>query len=269
MIRRLAAVPDDRNWIRMITDLDPVREEQTAARLERLLQKPDTLALGVFREAKLTGIFVFLILAAEQYMEMLMCLSRREEAYEETARYLEEHYPGWQADLVFDPANTALKNTFRKRDAEFFTEQQRMRLAGLCPFTETDGIEPLSAMYRDRYCAIHDKDLYWTGEKTAAAPERFDIFLAVERGAVCGYIDVTNCYEENEPVSLFVLPEYRRRGWGRKLLAAAIQRNAPKAMSLLVDVDNIPALRLYESAGFVKVPAGGSQTATWHIPVRK
>lgn len=111
--------------------------------------------------------------------------------------------------------------------------------------------------------------MYWTGEKVAAAPERFRIFLAIDGGRVVGYLDVTHCFEENEPYNLFVLPEYRRRGFGRKLLAAALECNRPKGMMLLVETDNTAAIRLYESMNFKTVPGQNSLTAHWRIPEEK
>lgn len=72
-------------------------------------------------------------------------------------------------------------------------------------------------------------------------------------------------FEENEPYNLFVLPEYRRRGFGRKLLAAALECNRPKGMMLLVDTDNVPAIRLYASMGFQTVREQNSLTAHWEI----
>ena len=50
----------------------------------------------------------------------------------------------------------------------------------------------------------------------AEAPDRFRVFLAVDNGLVVGYLDVTNCFEENEPFALKVKETYRRRGWGEK-----------------------------------------------------
>ena len=92
------------------------------------------------------------------------------------------------------------------------------------------------------------------------------MLLAVEHGHVVGYLDVTIKYAENEIYDLFVQEDSRRRGWGKKLLAKAIELNRPNAMMLLVDADNDAAKRLYLSAGFVLDPGGNNQTATWMIP---
>ena len=92
------------------------------------------------------------------------------------------------------------------------------------------------------------------------------MLLAVDAGRVVGYLDVTRCFEENEPYDLLVLEEYRRRGWGRRLLARALELNRPSGMMLLVDADNVPALTLYESMGFTKVLGQNNLTATWEIP---
>ena len=58
--------------------------------------------------------------------------------------------------------------------------------------------------------------------------------------------------------------EYRGKGYGRQLLAMALRENEPKDMMLLVDFDNVPAINLYESMGFVKKENGNLLTAYWH-----
>ena len=45
------------------------------------------------------------------------------------------------------------------------------------------------------------------------------------------------------------------------MLAKAIELNRPKAMVLTVNVDNAPAIALYESMGFTKVEGQNSITA--------
>ncbi|TJY44174.1 GNAT family N-acetyltransferase [Cohnella pontilimi] len=54
---------------------------------------------------------------------------------------------------------------------------------------------------------------------------------------------------------LFVLPEFRGRGVGRKLLEAARKHaidTGAKGLSLSTAVDNVTAQKLYESFGFIR-----------------
>ena len=60
-------------------------------------------------------------------------------------------------------------------------------------------------------------------------------------------------------------PGNRGKGYGRQLLAMALRENEPKDMMLLVDFDNVSAINLYESMGFVKKENGNLLTAYWHV----
>ena len=244
-------------------------EEQIRCNLEKAFTRPNRRILGVYQDGQLAGLFVLLVLDEDKYLEMLVGLSREAQAYQELMEYLARNYPGWKADFVFNPRNGLLKVTLEDVRAEFEQEQQKMVFSGSVIPADTTGIQAFSEQYAAEYDAIHSRDLYWTGEKVAAAPERFRIFLAIDGGRVVGYLDVTHCFEENEPYNLFVLPEYRRRGFGRKLLAAALECNRPKGMMLLVETDNTAEIRLYESMNFKTVPGQNSLTAHWRIPEEK
>ena len=276
MIRRIKTYDECRDFVsgfRNDPDFsDPMllRDEQIRCNLIRPIEHPEAhLVLGVYREAQLTGLFAFLVLPDENYMELLAGLSREREAYAQMLAYLERHYPGYQADFVFNPRNYLLKELLLQRQAEFDPEQQKMALMTPPTGIDTCGVEPLSARYAAQYCAIHNKDVYWTGEKVLSAQDRFRTFLAICGGAVAGYIDVTCTLAENEPYDLLVLPEYRRMGHGRKLLAKAVEANAPNGMMLYVDADNAPAIGLYASMGFVTVPGQNNLTAHWTLPGAK
>lgn len=243
-------------------------EEQVQCNLVRPIENPDRhCVFGVYREETLIGLFAFLVIRDEQYAEMLVGLSWEKSAYQEALQYLEQHFPGYGVDFVFNPGNSLLREQLRLRKADFEPEQQKLVQEAPAPKIDTTSIVPLSSQYAKQYCAIHNKDMYWTGEKVAQAQDRFHTFLAVHDGRVVGYIDVTCTFKENEPYDLLVLEEYRRMGYGRKLLAKALEANAPNAMSVLVDADNAPAIRLYASMGFAK-----RQTilaAHWTVPSAK
>lgn len=240
-------------------------DEQLQCNLVRPIESPDRYCVfGVYHEETLIGLFAFLVIRDEQYAEMLAGLSHEKSAYLEALQYLEQHFPGYGVDFVFNPGNCLLREQLNTRKADFEPEQQKMVQEAPAPDTDTTGIAPLSGQYAEQYCAIHNKDMYWTGEKVMQAQDRFHTFLAIRDGRAVGYIDVTRTFKENEPFDLLVLEEYRRMGYGRKLLAKALEVNAPNAMSVLVDADNVPAIRLYASMGFATKQ--NILTAHWTVP---
>ena len=242
-------------------------EEQVQCNLIKSIEKPDRhCPLGIYRGDQMIGLFVFLVLREEKYIEMLVGLSREKEAYLEALHYLEQCYPGFSADFVFNPGNYLLKELLDLRNAEYEQEQQKMVLGIPVLGIDTTGVELFSEQYTEQYCTLHNKDMYWTGEKVVQAKDRFRTFLAIHDNKVVGYMDVTYTFKENEPFDLFVLEEYRRKGYGRKLLAKALEMNQPNRMMLLVDADNDPAIRLYESMGFTKVQGQNNLTAHWSVP---
>ena len=240
-------------------------EEQFEYNLKKALTSRDRVPLGVFSDGEMTGLFVFLVEEDEQYIEMLVGLSKEPTAYEEIADWLKMHYPGYQVDFVFNPKNTVILDMLRRCGAVVDPEQFKMVLTEEPPAVDTTGIEPLSPAYADQYVALHATDLYWTGDRVLKATDTFRVFLAVDGGTVVGYIDVTKNNEENEPFDFLVREDCRRKGWGRKLLYKAIEANRPKSMMLIVDVDNAPAIALYRSMGFTDSSEPQSQVATWHI----
>ena len=273
MIRIITSYDECREFAAGFSDdpefSDPMltNEEQVRGNLEKAFEKPERYAvLGVFRDEQMVGLFNFLVLRDERYIEMIVGLSRDAVAYNEVLRYLETNYPSYNVDFVFNPRNHLLTKLLQTKGADFEPEQLKMVWKPSQLDVDTTGVELFSEQYAGQYFAIHNQDMYWTGEKVAAAPERFRTLLAVHEGTVVGYIDVTHCFEENEPYDLFVLEQYRRMGYGRKLLAKALQLNCPKDMMLLVDIDNAPAIHLYESMGFERNEKQNNVTVHWTVP---
>ena len=93
------------------------------------------------------------------------------------------------------------------------------------------------------------------------ARDRFRILLAIENDEAVGYLDITYKYDENELYDILVKEQYRGRGYGKAMLARAIELNRPKGMMVLTETDNIAAIALFESLGFRRRPGGNSITA--------
>lgn len=243
---------------------DPMltNDAQLEANLLAPLARPERFCVfGVYRESALVGLFSFLVLREENYLEMLVGLSREAAAYSLMLRHLREKFAGFSADFVFNPKNSLLRDALRESGAEFEPPQRKLVLEQPLFRRENRRVLPLDTKNPAQYLAIHNKDMYWTGERVAAAQDRFRTLVAYSGETAVGYLDVTRGHEENEVYDLFVLPNYRQMGYGRALMERALDENRPSGMMLLVDTDNEPALRLFASMGFRAAENGESITA--------
>lgn len=214
------------------------------------------------------GLFSFLVLRDKRYLEMLAGLARDKEAYNEMFSYLQEHFTSYNADFIFNPNNYLLRDLLEQKGAEFDIEQQKMVFVNSTPNVDMSDVELLTEKYISSYLDMHNTNMYWTGDKVVEAIDRFRTFIAVENGSLVGYLDVTYSFDENELFDLLVKEEHRRKGYGRKLLAKALEMNQPNGRMLLVDIDNEAAIRLYESSGFEKAENQNSVVAHYKVPFR-
>ncbi len=88
---------------------------------------------------------------------------------------------------------------------------------------------------------------------TLAGPSAFGFALDDEGGALIGYGICTQVADEGEILNLAVDPGARRRGAGRRLLAAMLdflESRGVREVFLEVRASNQPAIALYEASGF-------------------
>lgn len=93
----------------------------------------------------------------------------------------------------------------------------------------------------------------WTDEQIRSSDNTV-FFLAKENGKPIGYAGMYTVLDEGYVTNIGVMPEYRRKGIGKKLVNALIEFCIEKNMiflSLEVRPSNLPAIKLYESFGFV------------------
>ncbi len=225
-------------------------------------EKEDRYVFAVFSEEKVIGVFVFLIIPEDRYIEMLIGFSKEEEAYEEMICKLRSEYHGFQMDFVYSPGNTAIQNVLTRLGASFDTEQMKMTAQQPDVYCSKNNVRQFEEKYRDQYCLMHTADTYWTAERVLDAADRFKIFVAIENQEVVGYLDVTFCFSENEIYSIRVKEGYEGKGIEADLLRESLKANLPKTMLVVVDVDDMNEIALFEMVGFKKAEGQNSITAT-------
>ncbi len=227
------------------------------------LGRNDKKAYIVADGEKVNGLFVWLILPNEKYIEMLIGLSKEESSIREMLTFIENEYKGYQLDFVINPRHDLFCNLLQSKGAKFEEEQQWMAWE-----IETENQYPydivlLTQEYEAQYIDKHNKDTYWTAEKVIRENDKFRVFLAIHEEKVVGYIDVTYCYEKNEIYDLWVNDEFKDKQYEQALLQTAIRMNKPKGMLFLVDVNNYDEMEILKSVGFVPVVGTNSVYATY------
>lgn len=212
-----------------------------------------------------TGIFVWMVLEEDRYAEMIIGLVQTKAAMHEMLDYMEEHYSGYQADFVINPQNSIIRGVLNEKKAAFDTEQQRMFHHGKNSYTCNRCVEEFSPRWKEEYCSMHITDTYWTAEKVLSRPDRFRVLVAIEDEEFVGYLDVTRCFEMNEPYALYVKPEKENMGYEKALLESALAYNVPKTMMVMVDVDNLGEIQLFKSVGFETLKGQNNITATYTL----
>ena len=231
--------------------------------LYRSLKDKNEYAYVVLENGITEGLFVWLVLPEDRYIEMIIGFTRKEEAFTEMLSYMERNYVGYHMDFVFNPQNTAISRPLKLKGAIFDPEQQKMLLTEPTPNVSTSQIELLSKKWTKQYCDLHNVDTYWTAERILSAQDSFRVLLAIKDGQVQGYLDVQYCYEINEIYDLFIKPEAAQQGYELALLGKAIELNKPHQMMVVVDVDAKAEIELYTAAGFRRMEGQNGITASY------
>jgi len=131
---------------------------------------------------------------------------------------------------------------------------------------EDKALCPSNGLYTDGFrkqCLLkHSKNTYWVGEKVLEAQNQLRVLLAIKNNKVIGYLDITYCFEENEPYDLYEDDGYFNNV-KRDLLIKAIELNPNKKIMVLVDADDRETVELYKSVGFAVARNRNSLTIHW------
>lgn len=115
-------------------------------------------------------------------------------------------------------------------------------------------IEDINAYSKD--IAVIEKHCFktpWTDEQIRSSDNTV-FFLAKEENKPIGYAGMYTVLDEGYVTNIGVMPLHRRKGIGKKLLESLIEFSNDSNLAFLsleVRPSNLPAIKLYESFGFV------------------
>lgn len=96
----------------------------------------------------------------------------------------------------------------------------------------------------------------WTAEQIEKSEDTTVFFLARDGEKVVGYGGMYTVLDEGYVTNIGVLPEYRRKGIGSKIVKELINFSIEKSLSFItleVRVSNVAAIELYKSLEFLAV----------------
>ncbi|MDE6946332.1 MAG: GNAT family N-acetyltransferase [Anaeroplasmataceae bacterium] len=239
--------------------------------LNRAVENEERETFLIYNSAIL-GVFSFIILPIETYIEMTMAYSKDTLAYEEMFHYLQEKYKNYSIFLYFHPKHFYFYPFVKNKNAILYPEQFQMKLYELTDEKHDKKIVAYKDKFSNGYRNIHSTDLYWTAEKVINEMKYksrpFQVFLAVVNKQVVGYVDIQRMVKEENSYfinDILVLNEYQGQGIGKALLKEAFKKIKPQMFLLSVDEDNKIAQRVYTTLGFKKVERSESVLAEFKL----
>lgn len=251
------------NTISEDTSLKDPHFEYDENNLYGSLKKTGEIAYITKTDKEITGLYIWLILPEDKYIEMIIGLSNREESFEEMLTFIEANHEGYQLDFVINPRNDRFIKILKGRNAIFEEEQQWLVCENSLDNLSNFEIIPVLPEYKEQYIDKHRTGGYWTAEKVLNATDKFRPLLAIHQDAVIGYIDVTYCFEKNEIYDLWVDESFIEKGYVLALLQTAIKMNQPNKLMVLVDVNDKTGMKHFISAGFIPVEGTNSIYASY------
>lgn len=118
-------------------------------------------------------------------------------------------------------------------------------------------IRPMKEEDADAVCKIEEASFSMPWKKSdfleMIARDNMSYLVIEKAGTVIGGAGLREIVGDIELTNVAILPEYRRQGYGRRLMEAVLQegkRLGGTQMTLEVRKSNLAAIRLYEGAGF-------------------
>lgn len=201
------------------------------------------------KNGDLTGVYAFLIIEEEKYIELLFSSSKDKDSYQEMLDNLLNKFEGYSFYFAYNPNNYLMNDLLKKYNAKFDKIQKQMIYKGKYDFIVSQNIFLLTNETFDDYKKIHRDEGYWDSDKIINS-QNHCAFILKYKECVIGHIDLYISEKLNMITDIYVQPNYRNKGYGKELLIQGILISKNKEFVLQVDIDNEIAIHLYKKIGF-------------------
>jgi ribosomal-protein-alanine N-acetyltransferase len=124
----------------------------------------------------------------------------------------------------------------------------------------------VAGIYIDPYLASHEK-----GESPLRGPAGCYGYAAMDGNRVVGLFEYY-LHDDAMEIGLALAPSLVGKGWGTEFVLTGIQFGIRELgytkpfIKLAVDMDNLPAIKVYEKAGFVRAGENGREVhMRWYL----
>ncbi|MBU4486486.1 MAG: GNAT family N-acetyltransferase [Candidatus Delongbacteria bacterium] len=229
---------------------------------QKMLKHPDDEVLICTEKNDILGVLALCVESKDKYLEAVGGVFA-EENYQDIAmqffEYLKDNYAGFHFDAAYPKENIEAICFMQSIGADCIGVELEMNLKK-CDIKSSKGskqVIPLNDRHYESFSRFHDEnnpDVYWTGEHILSSLDKFDVFIALDKDEMVGSI-VTSTFGNKRREIYFMETDkgYRRQGYAKSLLEKSIDRafsSGANELMVIVGVENIPEINMYESFGF-------------------
>lgn len=242
----------------------PSEYNNIVIQFEKILNHPNDELLVSTDGNNILGVLSLLVEPEDMYLEAIGGVFAKDN-YEAVAKefyeYLKSNYKGYQFDAAYPEENEQARKFMESIGAKQlgFDYEMRLNKNQYKSIGEFYNIIPLTEEFYDSFIMLHDKfhsDAYWIGDRLIKSLDKFDVFIALDDAQIVGSIVTSRLKKESEEIYFLYTEEHKENlGYERALMNKAIAHafnNETDELIIMVDKDNIEAIRLYENFGFKK-----------------
>ena len=243
----------------------PAEYDNILKQFKKILDHSDDELLVLSDDENIYGLLALCVEPEDMYIEAIggvFAKNNYDVIAKEFFKYLREKYQGYRYDAAYPNENQQAINFMQSIGAKLlgYDYELRLRRDDYVGLSENDRVIRLDEAYYKRFTYLHDRlnpDVYWTGDRLLKALDKFDIFIALDKDEVIGFVVTSKFMKSMEEIYFCNVAEINRNlGYGTDLINTAVMNafnNGINEIIVMVDKENDIASHICGKLGFNKV----------------